>query len=324
MIVPEAAPLLELRQLQTVFELRHGRVRAVDGVDLTVNAGTVVGVVGESGCGKSTTAHSIIRLLPNRARVVGGSILFGGKDLARLSAAEMRHVRGREIAMVFQDPLTYLNPTLRIGVQIAETMWAHPDETRRDVDEVIATLLREVGLPPGIESRYPHEVSGGMRQRVLIAIALACGPSLIIADEPTSALDVTTQAQILDLFRSLQRSRRTAFLLITHDLGVAAELCDEVYVMYAGQVVERGSVYDVLERPGHPYTQGLLASALSIDEFRKSLVTLEGSPPDLTDPPPGCRFHPRCPHATSRCVERVPPVVTIASGHHVACWLKAE
>lgn len=322
--MPDTAPLLELRQLQTVFELRHGRVRAVDGVDLTVKAGTVVGIVGESGCGKSTIAHSIIRLLPHRAHVVGGSILFGKKDLARLSPDEMRRVRGREIAMVFQDPLTYLNPTLRIGLQIAEKIWAHPDESRGDVDEIIATLLREVGLPPGVEDRYPHEMSGGMRQRVLIAIALACGPSLIIADEPTSALDVTTQAQILKLFRGLQRSRHTAFLLITHDLGVAAELCDEVYVMYAGQVVEHGSVYDVLERPSHPYTQGLLASALSIDEFRKSVVTLEGAPPDLTDPPSGCRFHPRCLHATSRCAERVPPVVTIAPGHRVTCWLKAE
>jgi oligopeptide/dipeptide ABC transporter ATP-binding protein len=317
------APLLELRGLRTVFNLRHGRVRAVDGVDLVIKPGRVVGVVGESGCGKSTMAHSIIRLLPHRAELVNGSILFGGRDLARLAPEELRRVRGRQIAMVFQDPLTYLNPTLRIGTQIAEKFWAHETEPRENVRRAIATLLREVGLPAGVEERYPHELSGGMRQRVLIAIALACKPSLIIADEPTSALDVTTQAQILELFRALQRSRETAFLLITHDLGVAAELCDDVCVMYAGQIVERGSVYDVLERPGHPYTQGLLASVLSIDEFRASVVTLDGTPPDLTDPPAGCRFHPRCPHATAVCAERVPPVVDVGAGHEVMCWLKA-
>jgi oligopeptide/dipeptide ABC transporter ATP-binding protein len=317
------APLLELRGLRTVFNLRHGRVRAVDGVDLVIKAGTIVGVVGESGCGKSTMAHSIIRLLPHRAELVDGAILFGGRDLARLGPEELRRLRGREIAMVFQDPLTYLNPTLRIGMQIAEKIWAHETESREHVPAAIATLLREVGLPPGVESRYPHELSGGQRQRVLIAIALACGPSLIIADEATSALDVTTQAQILDVFRALQRSRNTAFLVITHDVGVAAELCDEVCVMYAGQIVERGSVYDVLERPGHPYTQGLLASVLSIDEFRASVATLDGTPPDLTDPPAGCRFHPRCPHATAVCAERVPPVVDVGAGHEVMCWLKA-
>jgi peptide/nickel transport system ATP-binding protein len=316
-------PLLELRGLRTVFNLRHGRVRAVDGVDLVIRAGAVVGVVGESGCGKSTMAHSIVRLLPHRAEIVDGAILFGGRDLVRLSPDELRRIRGRDIAMVFQDPLTYLNPTLRIGTQIAEKIWAHEPDGRADAADAVTTLLREVGLPAGVEERYPHEVSGGMRQRVLIAIALACGPSLIIADEPTSALDVTTQAQILEVFRGLQRSRRTAFLVITHDLGVAAELCDEVCVMYAGQIVERGSVYDVLERPEHPYTQGLLASVLSIDEFRASVVTLDGTPPDLTDPPAGCRFHPRCPHATAVCAERVPPVVEVGAGHQVACWLKA-
>jgi oligopeptide/dipeptide ABC transporter ATP-binding protein len=317
------APLLELRGLRTVFNLRHGRVRAVDGVDLVLKAGTILGVVGESGCGKSTLAHSIMRLLPHRAQLVDGSILFGGRDLARLGPEDLRRLRGREIAMVFQDPLTYLNPTLRVDLQIAEKIWAHETKSREQVHAEIATLLREVGLPPGVERRYPHELSGGMRQRVLIAIALACGPSLIIADEPTSALDVTTQAQILDVFRALQRSRKTAFLVITHDVGVAAELCDEVCVMYAGQIVERGSVYDVLERPAHPYTQGLLATVLSIDEFRARVVTLDGSPPDLTDPPTGCRFHPRCPHATAVCAERVPPVMDVGAGHEVMCWLKA-
>jgi oligopeptide/dipeptide ABC transporter ATP-binding protein len=317
------APLLELRGLRTVFNLRHGRVRAVDGVDLVLRAGTILGVVGESGCGKSTLAHSIMRLLPHRAELVDGTILFAGRDLVRLGPEDLRRLRGREIAMVFQDPLTYLNPTLRIDVQLAEKIRAHEAKPREEIQAEIATLLREVGLPPGVERRYPHELSGGMRQRVLIAMALACGPSLIIADEPTSALDVTTQAQILDVFRALRASRQTALLVITHDVGVAAELCDEVCVMYAGQIVERGSVYDVLERPEHPYTQGLLASVLSIDEFRATVVTLEGSPPDLTTPPPGCRFHPRCPHATAVCAERTPPVVNVGASHEVMCWLKA-
>jgi oligopeptide/dipeptide ABC transporter ATP-binding protein len=316
-------PLLELRGLRTVFNLRHGRVRAVDGVDLVLQAGTILGVVGESGCGKSTLAHSIMRLLPHRAELVDGTILFAGRDLVRLGPEDLRRLRGREIAMVFQDPLTYLNPTLRIDVQLAEKIRAHEAKPREEIQAEIATLLREVGLPPGVEHRYPHELSGGMRQRVLIAMALACGPSLIIADEPTSALDVTTQAQILDVFRALRASRQTALLVITHDVGVAAELCDEVCVMYAGQIVERGSVYDVLERPEHPYTQGLLASVLSIDEFRATVVTLEGSPPDLTTPPAGCRFHPRCPHATAVCAERTPPVVNVGAGHEVMCWLKA-
>jgi oligopeptide/dipeptide ABC transporter ATP-binding protein len=315
--------VLEVRGLRTVFDLRYGQVRAVDGVDLVVGPGAVVGVVGESGCGKSTMAHSIVRLLPHRARVVDGAILFGGRDLARLPADELRRVRGREIAMIFQDPLTYLNPTLRIGTQVAETIWAHGTGPRATAGDTVAEVLREVGLPPGVQDRYPHELSGGMRQRVLIAMALVCGPALIIADEPTSALDVTTQAQILEVFRALQRSRRTAFLLITHDLGVAAELCDEVCVMYAGQIVERGPAEAVLEAPRHPYTQGLLASVLSIEEYRESVVTLEGSPPDLANPPAGCRFHPRCPHATRVCTDQVPPVVARPAGHEVMCWLEA-
>jgi len=313
--------LLELRGLQTSFATRGGQVRAVDGVDLTIRAGTVVGVVGESGCGKSTMAHSIIRLLPSSARIIAGSIMFGGRDLARVTPQELRRIRGREIAMVFQDPLTYLNPTLRIGLQIVEKIRAHEIDAADDIARTVAALLNEVGLSDGVQQRYPHEISGGMRQRVLIAIALACGPSLIIADEPTSALDVTTQAQILEVFRALQRSRNTAFLIITHDLGVAAELCDDVCVMYAGRIVERGSVYDVLEHPAHPYTQGLLGSVLSITGFQPSVTTLEGSPPDLAAPPSGCRFHPRCPHATSRCIDESPPTVDIGAGHLVTCWL---
>jgi oligopeptide/dipeptide ABC transporter ATP-binding protein len=317
-----ASQLLVVEDLSVGFRSGGRWANAVKGVSLVVAEGETIGLVGESGCGKSATALAVVGLLPRAGRVTGGRVMFRGQDLLGLSRRRLRRIRGREIAMVFQDPLTYLNPTLRIGTQIAEKFWAHETELRENVRAAIATLLREVGLPAGVEERYPHELSGGMRQRVLIAIALACGPSLIIADEPTSALDVTTQAQILELFRALQRSRKTAFLLITHDLGVAAELCDDVCVMYAGQIVERGSVFDVLERPGHPYTQGLLASVLSIDEFRASVVTLDGTPPDLTDPPAGCRFHPRCPHATAVCAERVPPVVDVGAGHEVMCWLK--
>lgn len=318
------APLLELRALRAVFNLQHGRVCAVDNVDLAIDHGSVVGVVGESGSGKTTLAHAIVGLLPPRAQIAGGAVLFGGRDLARLAAEELRKVRGREIAMVFQDPLTYLNPTLRIGTQIAEKFWAHKTERGVATGPAIATLMREVGLPIGTETRYPHELSGGMRQRALIAMALACRPSLIIADEPTSALDVTTQAQILDLFRALQRSHNTAFLIITHDIGVAAELCDYVCVMYAGQIVERGSVFDVLERPEHPYTQGLLASAVSADSTHALGIALDGAPPDLVDPPPGCRFQPRCPRSTPVCAQAAPPVAKLGAGHEVSCWLKVD
>jgi oligopeptide/dipeptide ABC transporter ATP-binding protein len=318
------SPLLQVRRLRTFFYFRDSCVRAVDGADLDVPEGTVVGIVGESGCGKSTTAHSIIRLLPLRARIVEGSIVFGGRDLVALAPDEMRGVRGRHIAMIFQDPLTYLNPTLRVGEQIAEKIRTHLGLPEPRIREMVAALLDEVGLPAGAEALYPHEMSGGMGQRALIATAMACEPSLIIADEPTSALDVTTQAQILELFKRLREAHRTAFLLITHDLGVAAEVCDWVYVMYAGEIVESGSVYDVLERPAHPYTQGLLASALSIDEFRETLSVLEGNPPDLGAPPTGCRFHPRCPYAMAVCSQEAPPVTEVEPDHGAACWLKVE
>lgn len=317
-------PLLRVEQLRTYFYFRNSCVRAVDGVDLVVPEGSVVGIVGESGCGKSTTAHSIIRLVPARARIVGGAVVFRGRDLVGLDGGEMRGIRGRHISMVFQDPLTYLNPTLRIGEQIGEKIRTHLRLPEMQVRSLVASLLHEVGLAAGAERLYAHEMSGGMRQRALIAMALACEPALIIADEPTSALDVTTQAQILELFRGLREAHRTSFVLITHDLGVAAEICDWIYVMYAGEIVESGSVYDVLERPAHPYTQALLSSALSIDEFRETLSVLEGQPPDLASPPPGCRFHPRCSYATEVCGSQAPPRVEVCPGHHTACWLREE
>ncbi|MCL4459245.1 MAG: ABC transporter ATP-binding protein [Chloroflexi bacterium] len=316
-------PLLELRGLKTWLYMSRGIVHAVDGVDLTVFPGESVGLVGESGCGKTMTARSVLRLLPEPpARIIGGQVLFGGKDLLALSNAKMEQVRGAEIAMVFQDPFTYLNPTMCIGDQIAEAVWLHQGAV--GVDNQVGQALERVGLPADADfrRRYPHELSGGMRQRVLIAIALACQPKLLIADEPTTALDVTLQAQILALLCKLRVELSLALLLITHDLGIVAELCDRVYVMYAGQVIEEAAAVNLFEQPNHPYTQGLLAGALSIEEFRPVLKTIPGTVPDLVDPDPGCRFCPRCAQAFGDCMED-PPLITLGAGSVVRCWLYA-
>lgn len=316
--------LIEMRQLSVHFYSKGLCIRAVDGLDLTVIEGTVVGIVGESGCGKSTTALAVMRLLPAGGRAVRGSIKFMDKSLLDLSDDEMRIVRGRHISQVFQDPLAYINPTMTIGAQIAEKVRAHLNLSKSAIKMLVISVLSEVGLAAGSEDLYAHEMSGGMRQRALIAMAIACEPELIIADEPTSALDVTTQAQILDLFKGLRETHRTSFLFITHDLGIAAELCDWIYVMYAGTIMESGSVYDIFERPEHPYTQALIGSALSIDEFRRTLTVLDGYPPDLASPPPGCRFHPRCVHAESICRSECPSLIEVTPGHNVACWLKGR
>ncbi|HVZ43854.1 MAG TPA: ABC transporter ATP-binding protein [Ramlibacter sp.] len=318
--VAQPMPALQVTGLKTVFALPQGALSAVDGVDLSVRRGEVLGIVGESGCGKSTMALTIAGLLPPRARMEAGTIHIGGRDVSAMSARERRQLRGREVAMVFQDPLTFLNPVMRVGEQIAEKFLAHEDAPRAAVASRVQGLLREVGLAPGAARMYPHELSGGMRQRVLIAIALACGPGVVIADEPTSALDVTTQAQILELFRDLQRAHGTAVLLITHDIGVAAEICDEVCVMYAGRIVERGTVFDVLERPAHPYTQALLAASAPAAGGSLRDAVLAGLPPDLLAPPAGCRFHPRCAHATARCSAQEPPLRR-AGTHSSWCWL---
>jgi peptide/nickel transport system ATP-binding protein len=310
--------LLDITGLKTYIHARAGSVRAVDDVSLCINAGETVGLVGESGCGKTMTAHSIMRLIPSPpAAFEGGKISFQGRDLLALSEDEMRALRGRRIAMVFQDPMTFLNPVLRIGAQIAE---AAAEDTK---ESEIITLLQSVGIPypERVVKQYPHELSGGMRQRVLIAIAIVNNPALLIADEPTTALDVTVQTQILSLLKSIRDQKGTALLLITHDLGIVAEMCDRVYVMYAGKIVETADVFGLFEDPLHPYTQGLLKSALSIAEFSPTLTTIEGSVPDLSNPPAGCRFHPRCPQVMDLCKEKEPPLDELKPGHLASCWL---
>lgn len=310
--------LLDVRGLKTYFETNQGTVRAVDGVDLQVFPGEAVGLVGESGCGKTTTAHSIMKLIPSWQRAsYGGEVKFDGVELLGLPESDLNRVRGREVSIVFQDPMTYLNPVMKVGKQIEE-MLPKPVDLR-----MVTDLLKRVGIPAplSVANRYPHELSGGMRQRVLIAIAVANNPRVLIADEPTTALDVTIQAQILELIRTIREEQHTALLLITHDLGVVAEMCDRVYVMYAGKIVESGDVFSIFDAPLHPYTQGLLRSSLSITERRGELTTIEGTVPNLTELPSGCRFHPRCPEAMPLCRVSEPSLIEKVPGQKVSCWL---
>lgn len=317
------ATLLDIRNLKTYLYTHAGVVRAVDDVNLSARKGEAVGLVGESGCGKTMTALSVMRLLPSYARIASGKICFDGINLVELTQSEMMGIRGGGISMVFQDPLTFLNPVLPVGRQIGETIRRHIGGPREEIEEKVVNLLEKVGVasPQTVKDYFPHQMSGGMRQRVLIAIALSCNPSLIIADEPTTALDVTVQAQILLLLRNLMEELKVSIVLITHDLGIVAEICDRVYVMYAGKIVEHGDVYSVLENSQHPYTLGLMESVLSIDEFRKDLSTIEGVVPSLISPPQGCSFHPRCPYALSMCSEREPRLVDVGRGHCASCLL---
>jgi oligopeptide/dipeptide ABC transporter ATP-binding protein len=315
--------LLKVQDLAVGFESGGVVSRAVDGVSFEVRKGRTLGIVGESGCGKSVTAFSIMRLLPQpHGRIEGGSIQFEGQDLARAGEAELHRIRGGRIGMVFQEPLSALNPVQTIGRQISEALLLHKEITRRQALEQAILLLGKVGIPsPGVRIKeYPHQLSGGMRQRVVIAMALSCNPSLLIADEPTTALDVTIQAQILDLMLSLQRELGMAIVLITHDLGVIAQACDEVVVMYAGRVAEQGPVDEIFKRPMHPYTRGLLASIPRLTTARKTrLPTIEGAIPSLADMPAGCRFQNRCPYAEQRCRDARPPLEEAAEGHFVSC-----
>jgi peptide/nickel transport system ATP-binding protein len=316
-------PLLRVEGLVTAFETEGGVVRAVDGVDLTVEAGRTLGLVGESGCGKSVTALSIVGLLPRpAARIEAGRILFDGTDLAQADEATLHRIRGRHIGMVFQEPMTALNPVQRIGRQVGEALRLHRGLDARAALTRAVELLHDVGIPdPELRvSEYPHQLSGGMRQRAMIATALACGPELLIADEPTTALDVTVQAQVLDLLRTLRRERSMGLLLITHDLGVIAENCDEVLVMYAGRVAERGPVAELFAEPRHPYTRGLLASMPRLETPRKTrLPVIEGAVPSLAAMPEGCRFAGRCPWRTEQCRREVPALRAIAPNRAVAC-----
>ncbi|WP_320705015.1 ABC transporter ATP-binding protein [Enterobacter asburiae] len=317
--------LLALENLQTTFRTREGEVHAVRGVSFQVQPGELVGIVGESGCGKSVTCKSIIQLLGSNGRITGGSIRFQNEDLAQKTPAQMRAIRGNEIVMIFQDPMTALNPVLTIGKQMAEILMRNKGLSKKAAKAAAIAMLEQVGIAEAERryDHYPHEFSGGMRQRVMIAIALSCNPKLLIADEPTTALDVTIQAQILRLLKSLQQQTRTAILLITHDLGVVAQVCSRVVVMYGGLVMEEGSVEDIFYRPAHPYTQGLLASLPRPDEVNQRLSPIEGSPPGLLNPPPGCPFAKRCPKRMPQC-ERQPAFYTAGEGHRAACWLWAD
>jgi peptide/nickel transport system ATP-binding protein len=315
--------LLEVRNLQTRFKVEGGEFTAVDDVSFSVEAGRTLGIVGESGCGKSVTSLSIMGLLPKgQGRIAGGSITFDGLDLAQLSPAALRDLRGNRIAMIFQEPMTSLNPAFTIGDQLVEAIRCH-----RRIDAAAARLqaiemLRRVRIPSPEQriDSYPHKLSGGMRQRVMIAMALACAPQLLIADEPTTALDVTIQAQVLELMRSLQGETGAAIILITHDLGVIAELADEVAVMYAGKIVERASVARLFAQPQHPYTIGLLGSIPKMHLTQHRLAAIEGQVPTPMTVMPGCRFAARCPFGDAGCTQAAPPLVEIEAGHFAACW----
>jgi oligopeptide/dipeptide ABC transporter ATP-binding protein len=324
-------PLLEIRDLHTHFFTSRGEARAVDGVDLVLHPGETLGVVGESGCGKTMLSLSVLRLVPDPpGRIVGGQVLFRGKDLLALDEKGMRKVRGNQISMIFQEPMTSLNPVFTVGEQIAEAIRLHQDKGKAEAMDMARDLLALVNIPrPGERLKsYPHELSGGMRQRVVIAMALACDPDVILADEPTTALDVTIQAQILRLMLDLRQRKGAAVLLITHDLGVVAQTCERVMVMYAGRMVETGAVEDLFREPLHPYTVGLMRSLpkpegdSSAEETvrRERLLPIEGTVPGLLDLPSGCTFHPRCPKAFDRCPREEPPLLDV-QGRGVRCWL---
>jgi peptide/nickel transport system ATP-binding protein len=303
--------LLEVTDLKTSFDTVDGTVGAVDGVSFTVESGKVLGIVGESGCGKSVTSLSIMRLLSDKVANTTGSVKLDGRELIELDADDMHSIRGREMAMIFQDPMTSLNPVYKVGWQLEEAVHLHHKVSKHEARARALRMLEAVGIP-GAEDRlenYPHEMSGGMRQRVMIAMALINEPKLLIADEPTTALDVTTQAQIIDLLRKLQNEFGSAIIMITHDLGVVAELCDEVIVMYAGRVVERGTVFDIFERPQHPYTWGLLGSLPGRNKHSDRLYSIPGTPPSLLHPPPGCRFAPRCAYRMDSCTSAPGPTL---------------
>ncbi len=320
-------PLLEVKDLRTWFFTRWGVVKAVDGVSFTLEAGETLGLVGESGCGKSMTALSILRLQPRPAgRIVGGQVLLQGEDLLQMSEREMRGIRGRQISMILQDPMQSLNPVFSVGEQIAEALRIHQGLEGRTLWEQTRDLLRRVKIPsPELRLRaYPHQMSGGMRQRVVGAISLACRPAILIADEPTTSLDVTIQAQYLRLLKGLQEEMGLALIFITHDFGIVAKMCDRVAVMYAGRIVESAEVRTLFNNPRHPYTVALLNSVPRLETKIERLSSIEGQPPSLDDLPPGCPFAPRCPHARERCRQEYPPEVAVADGHRVSCWMPAE
>ncbi|WP_454806689.1 ABC transporter ATP-binding protein [Paraburkholderia fungorum] len=312
-----------MRHIRTCFETAQGKIFPVDDVSFSLDRGEVVAIVGESGCGKSLTAFSIMGLVSDPGRVEHGEILFEGRDLAGMSHDEMREIQGNDVAMIFQEPLTSLNPLLTVGRQIDESLRLHKRLSRKQAREHSIDMLRKVGMPrpQAVHAAYPHELSGGMRQRVMIAMALSCSPKLLIADEPTTALDVTIQAQILKLMQDLRSELGTTIVLITHDLGVVAEMADRVIVMYAGQVVEQGNVFGLFKDPRHPYTRGLLNSTPKIHEIRDALESIRGTVPTPAAMPRGCRFSPRCPSASERCMREAPALQELSADCQVRCWL---
>ena len=319
------ASLLQVKDLRTHFFTDEGVVRAVDGISYDVQEGETMGLVGESGCGKSVSALSILRLIPSPpGKIVGGEVLFDGENLLKVDEEEIRHVRGNRIAMIFQEPMTSLNPVLTIGRQITEALELHLKMDRNASNRRAAELLEMVGIPEAHTrlNDYPHQFSGGMRQRVMIAMALSCNPRLLLADEPTTALDVTIQAQILEIMARLSREFGTAVVIITHNLGVVARYANRVNVMYAGKIVESSSARELYGNPRHPYTLGLLRSVPRLDEARRDkLVPIEGLPPDLANVPKGCSFYPRCSYHVERCLQEEPPLMLVDEKHYAACWV---
>lgn len=317
----EEKKLLEIQNLSVQYEVNKVVVQAVNSLDLSVNEGECVGLVGETGAGKTTTALSIMSLIPNPpGRIVSGSIKYEGEELIGAREKRLRQIRGREISMIFQDPMTSLNPVLKVGDQIMEVILLHEKMTKAEATVKAQKMLEMVGIPANRYEEYPHQFSGGMKQRVMIACALACNPHLLIADEPTTALDVTIQAQVLELIADLKKNFNTAMLMITHDLGVVGEVCDKVAVMYAGSIVEKGSVREVYKHTLHPYTQGLFDSLPNLDEDTNRLKPIAGMMPDPSNLPKGCAFAPRCPKATERCLQERPTAIEMRPDHFVACF----
>ena len=319
--------MLEIKDLSVIYETDLETVYAVNGVTLSLEKGATLGLVGETGAGKTTLALTLMRLLPERTgKVTSGSITFEGEDIVELPEANMRKIRGDKIAMIFQDPMTSLNPVLTVGEQIAEALYVHNDSGRskEEIEARVDETLTLVGIPPARKHEYPHQFSGGMRQRVVIAIALSCEPDLLIADEPTTALDVTIQAQVLMMIRDLRDRLGTSMIMITHDLGIVAEICDYVAVMYAGNIVEYGSLEQIFHRPSHPYTKGLFDCIPNMLDEEMKLVPIHGLTPDPTNLPKGCHFNPRCPYATEKCCQQVPEMYEVEPGHFVQCHLVKE
>ncbi|MCD6241623.1 ABC transporter ATP-binding protein [Candidatus Bathyarchaeota archaeon] len=314
--------ILEVKNLKTYFRIKRGFVKAVDGVSFEVEKGEGLGLAGESGCGKTTTALSILRILPPNGMIVGGQIIFNGKDIVKLSETEMRkEVRWKGISIVFQGAMNALNPVQRVGDQIVEAITTHENVSKQEAEERGKKLLELVGIDPSRFNNYPHEFSGGMRQRALIAMAISCNPQVLIADEPGTALDVIIQAQILKLLRELKRTLNLSMIVITHDLSIITEVCEKVAIMYAGKIVEYGDITEIFKKPLHPYTQGLISAFPNIKAEKTRVQSIPGAPPNLLSPPPGCRFHPRCKYAMDICRKEEPDFIKISKNHFVACHL---